>query len=343
MLIGMKRNTTSSNKTFAFGMFYTIMNIGALCCGPIIDGFTLISPISANRFIFALGGFLSSLGGWIAVSYLEEESTSKSKRSDMENGTGKEKDNKNLRNTYMEPSFIRFMVFSLLLTNVRSIFRHLDATLPKYLIRKHGPGVAKGSIYSINPLVIILGVPAVTALTSRIDSYSIILCGSYISALSPCVFAILDNLFGAGLFVFILSIGETLWSPRFLDYQVSVSPEGREAVFMAFASAPLFLSKLPVGWFSGYLLDHYCPDPLKSCETKCMVWIFENTCKNTTDTDMLCKRTCNLCDTESDAFCVDSLCHYCDSSNLWLWVALTTVISPILMQTFRKQLAEPKS
>ena len=36
--------------------------------------------------------------------------------------------------------------------------------------------------------------------------------------------------------------------------------EGREATYMALASAPLFLAKLPVGFLSGYLLEKYCPD-----------------------------------------------------------------------------------
>ena len=50
---------------------------------------------------------------------------------------------------------------------------------------------------------------------------------------------------GAVLFVSQLSLGEALWSPRFMEYQVSVAPEGQEAFYMALGQAPLFLSKLP--------------------------------------------------------------------------------------------------
>jgi len=44
------------------------------------------------------------------------------------------------------------------------------------------------------------------------------------------------------------------------DYTMSVTKEGREGIYMALSSAPLFLAKLPVGFLSGYLLQKYCPE-----------------------------------------------------------------------------------
>lgn len=49
------------------------------------------------------------------------------------------------------------------------------------------------------------------------------------------------------LFVVQLSLGESIWSPRWYDYSMSVAPEGREGVFTAMASAPLFLGKFVTG------------------------------------------------------------------------------------------------
>lgn len=49
------------------------------------------------------------------------------------------------------------------------------------------------------------------------------------------------------LFVIQLSMGEAIWSPRWYDYSMSVAPEGREGVFTAMASAPLFLGKFVTG------------------------------------------------------------------------------------------------
>ena len=41
---------------------------------------------------------------------------------------------------------------------------------------------------------------------------------------------------------------------------MSVAPPGREGVFTALASAPLFLAQLPTGAVSGALLQRYCPN-----------------------------------------------------------------------------------
>ena len=64
------------------------------------------------------------------------------------------------------------------------IFRHLDATLPKYMLREFGDDVPKGTIYSINPALIILLVPLVTAATTTVSPLIMIHHGSYISAAS---------------------------------------------------------------------------------------------------------------------------------------------------------------
>ena len=49
--------------------------------------------------------------------------------------------------------------------NLKQIFRHMDATFPKYAVRAFGCDAPFGSIYAINPAMIILGVPLVAAAT----------------------------------------------------------------------------------------------------------------------------------------------------------------------------------
>ena len=54
-------------------------------------------------------------------------------------------------------------------------------------------------------------------------------------------------MWGTALFVVTLSLGESFWSPRWYDYSMSLAPYGREGIFTALASAPLFAAKLPTG------------------------------------------------------------------------------------------------
>jgi hypothetical protein len=125
-----------------------------------------------------------------------------------------------LGETFALPTFRRFLVVCLITLNVRMIFRHLDATLPKYMIREFGEDVPKGTIYSINPAIIIILVPIVTAMTTNVDPLVMIHYGSYISSVSVFFLAISTSIWACVAFVTVLSIGEAIWSPRLYDYTV---------------------------------------------------------------------------------------------------------------------------
>lgn len=140
------------------------------------------------------------------------------------------------------------------------IFRHLDGTLPKYMMREFGPDAPKGLVYAINPALIILLVPLVTAATTDVDPLVMIHYGTYVSAASVFFLAFSTSLWACVAFVATLSVGEAIWSPRLYDYTMSVVEEGREGTFMALSSAPIFLAKLPVGFMSGVLLQNFCPE-----------------------------------------------------------------------------------
>eukprot|EP00531_Pseudo-nitzschia_arenysensis_P001691 CAMPEP_0116142860 /NCGR_PEP_ID=MMETSP0329-20121206/15134_1 /TAXON_ID=697910 /ORGANISM="Pseudo-nitzschia arenysensis, Strain B593" /LENGTH=527 /DNA_ID=CAMNT_0003638125 /DNA_START=162 /DNA_END=1742 /DNA_ORIENTATION=+ len=180
-----------------------------------------------------------------------------------------------LSEIWKSPSFRRYLLVVLIMLNVRQIFRHLDATWPKYMVREFGPDVPKGTLYSINPILIIVLVPIVSAVTAHIDPLVMIHVGSYVSAASVFFLAVSTTIWSSCVFMVLLSVGEAIWSPRLNDYTVSVSEEGREGTYMALSSAPLFLAKLPVGILSGVLLQKYCPETLEEGEERHsrMMWL----------------------------------------------------------------------
>lgn len=165
-----------------------------------------------------------------------------------------------LKETMRSPNFWRFLVVCMITLNIRMIFRHLDATLPKYMIREFGANVPKGTIYAINPALIMILVPLISAATTKVDPLIMIHRGCYVSAASVFFLVISTSITSCILFVVVLSIGEAIWSPRLYDYTMQIAQEGREGTYMALSSAPLFLAKLPVGMMSGYLLQKYCPE-----------------------------------------------------------------------------------
>ncbi|HPD32020.1 MAG TPA: MFS transporter [Phycisphaerae bacterium] len=62
------------------------------------------------------------------------------------------------------------------------------------------------------------------------------------------------------LFIVLLSLGESIYSPRLYEYAACIAPKGQEASYMALSYLPFFLAKLFVATFSGVLLARYCPE-----------------------------------------------------------------------------------
>ncbi len=102
---------------------------------------------------------------------------------------------------------------------------------------------------------------AVALLLSVVGSavYWMMIVGSLVSAAPTfmlCAGPDLKLLIG---YFFLFSIGEALWSARFLEYASELAPPGRVAQYMGLAQVPWLLAKGTTGLYSGYLLTTFCP------------------------------------------------------------------------------------
>jgi len=355
LTVGVRRLTDETNRSFAFGIFYAMMNVGALLCGPSIDYFSIYwkheDYLSGHRMILLTCATASFLGLMLSTFFLGDKRLSEPEMHVKESVSS-------ILHLFRSKPFLRFFAFSILMVNLRSIFRHLDATLPKYLVRVHGNKVNKGLIFAINPTMIILLVPILTSITASWDTFLVIKLGALISSTSAVFLCVSESIWAAVWFVLQLSLGEALWSPRFLNYQVSVAPEGKEAAFMALANAPLFLSKFPAGWLSGYLLATLCPPRVECSDgsAHCREWLKSGlaTCTKTFCLDCKsefagkCDRTCDFCPSALKIFgevCADSLedCPPQGARNtelMWLIISILTVSTPILLHLFEGHIRE---
>jgi len=171
-----------------------------------------------------------------------------------------------------ERDFWRLVLFTLLLMGVGLIFRHVDATLPKYMLREFGPKAPFGLIYAINPLFIITLVPIVGLLTKNIASYPMIMYGSFVAGASPFWICIGNYLWAVILFIVTLSVGEAVFSPRVYEYSMKISGEGKEGLYTSLASAPIFAVKLIVGGMSGWLLETFCAETPPPARNSRAMW-----------------------------------------------------------------------
>lgn len=96
------------------------------------------------------------------------------------------------------------------------VLRYMDSMLPKYMQRTMGCDAPYGTTYSINPAMIIVLVPLVSLASSQVPHFDMVHYGSYVSASSPFWIYLVPSpsVLGPILFVVQLSLGESLWSPR---------------------------------------------------------------------------------------------------------------------------------
>jgi hypothetical protein len=164
------------------------------------------------------------------------------------------------KETFRDPVFWRMVGLSGAIFGARTIFRHMDGTLPKWAEREIGPDVHYGMIYAINPLIIIFAVPIVQAKLVSVDPYRCLVWGTGLTALAPFILTFLPASYAAAiLFMLLFSAGEAIYSPRLTEYAMVLAPPGREGTYSTLAAAPMFLVKIAVGTLGGELLGLYCP------------------------------------------------------------------------------------
>ena len=158
---------------------------------------------------------------------------------------------------------MRFMFFIFILLPVRTLFAHQFLTMPDYIFRAFPPEVgAKFEwINGLNPLIIVIFVPTIAAMTRKVSVLTMMIIGSWISALTTFMLVPGPNLNSLLLYVIIFSFGEAVWSSRFLEYVADLAPAGKIGAYMGLAGIPWFLAKFTTGLYSGYMLNRFCPAP----------------------------------------------------------------------------------
>lgn len=253
--------TTPATVAFAFSFYYVVMNLGAVTQGPLITAFRGLFAggvelwghrLSSSQLVFFVGFVASCVN--VLLSLLLREAPREA------GGVSATASPLAIaREVLRSRAFWVFMAFVALLTFVRLIFQHAHLTWPKYSLREFGEDFPFAMYWSINPAMIIVLTPFVTALTRRFPPYPVIVGGAFVSAVSVFAMAFSTSVTASVVFIVTLSLGEALWSPRLYEYTATIAPRGREASYMGLSELPLFLAKPLVGFLSGYLLEVYCP------------------------------------------------------------------------------------
>jgi len=173
----------------------------------------------------------------------------------------------------------RFTFFIFILVPVQTLFAHNWLTLPYYLDRAfQGTMVSQYfEVFSnLNPVLIFVLTPIIAGLTAKADVYKMMIYGTMVMAIPTFLLTVGPNLYLFLLYVLMMTIGEAMWSPRFLQWIAEIAPEGKVGLYMGVGQFPWFLDKVFTGFYSGYFLEKYCPKdvPVSEMNTGFMWFIY---------------------------------------------------------------------
>ncbi len=156
----------------------------------------------------------------------------------------------------------KFFFFIFALIPVQTLFTYNWLILPQYLERAFEGGFVSDNFEvfaNMNPILIFIAVPIITAITMKRNVYSMMIVGTFVMAVPAFLLAIDTSIYTLLGYLLIMTIGEAMWQPRFLQYAAEIAPEGRTGAYMGVAQFPWFLTKMVVPLYSGYMLQRFLP------------------------------------------------------------------------------------
>ncbi len=171
----------------------------------------------------------------------------------------------------------RFTFFIFVLIPVQTLFAHNWLTLPYYLDRAFSGGVVSENFEffsNLNPIMIFFLAPIVAGLTARANVYKMMIIGTLVMALPTFLLTVGPNLYLFLTYVLLMSVGEAMWQPRFLQWIAEIAPKGKEGMYMGIGQFPWFLTKMVTGLYSGFFVAKYLPRPETGLETNSgVMWL----------------------------------------------------------------------
>jgi proton-dependent oligopeptide transporter, POT family len=172
----------------------------------------------------------------------------------------------------------RFLFFIFILIPVQTLFAHNWLTLPQYFNRAFTGIVSDNYEMFVNasPLLIFVLTPVVAALTTKRNTYTMMIAGTLVMAAPTFFLALGPNIYTVFAYLFVMTIGEAMWSPRFLQWIAEVAPKEMTGIYMGIGQFPWFLTKVITSLYSGWFLSQYCPAgvPPSEMHTETMWFIY---------------------------------------------------------------------
>ena len=287
-----KQFTTEKTSAMGYAMLYAIMNLGGFLPG-------IIAPPIRKAFASNQEGMLAVMWVYVALTVLgiivvaviltkktiektiQEVSTDTKEKIEADKKVEEEKSAKEKIKFYLKNFPIRdyrFMFFIFILIPVQTLFAHNWLTLPVYFKRAFTGVVADNFEFftNFNPLLIFILTPMVAAMTVKSDTYKMMIYGTFVMAFPTFILALGPSIYSVFAYLILMTIGEAMWQPRFLQWVAEIAPKGMTGIYMGIGQFPWFLTKVVTSLYSGWFLMHYAPEglPPSQMSTETMWFIY---------------------------------------------------------------------
>jgi POT family proton-dependent oligopeptide transporter len=283
---GVKQLTTEKTAAMGYAMLYALMNLGGFLPG-------IISPPVRRAFgitgVFWVYAALTVVGIGIVYFVITKKAMEKAtkevnqdedgnqkpeEKDEMADKTTKEKITYYVKNFPLKD--VRFLYFVFILIFVQTLFAHNWLTLPQYTSRAFEGFVSENFEFfvNLNPILIFILAPMVTALTSKKDTYNMMIIGTTVMAAPTFILALGPNFYTLMAYLVLMTLGEAMWQPRFLQWVAEIAPKNMTGIYMGIGQFPWFLTKVITSLYSGWFLMNYCPaDTLPSEMNTETMWL----------------------------------------------------------------------
>lgn len=227
MAAAIRRFSSTKQRSIAFSIYYSMMNVGFAIAGWTFDKVRLVlgeyghysipyvhiqistyQTIILLSFIFTLPNLLIAYFGIRdgieatdeGIKFDEKEKLDKGKNLFFELARTSRQALKDwfsiFSNLWKEKSFYKFLSFFAMVVFVKLILYHMYYTFPKYAIRELGEGAPIGRVFNmLNAVVVVIMAPIIGALMQKISAYKSVIIGTFISAISIFIIALPQDIF----------------------------------------------------------------------------------------------------------------------------------------------------
>jgi POT family proton-dependent oligopeptide transporter len=263
-----RKFTNVKTAAMGYAMLYALMNLGGFLPGLVSPPVRRAYGITGVFWVYAALTVVGIIIVAVILTKKTEEDTAKA----MEEEAGTEETNEietamdfrekirfYLKNIPLKDA--RFMFFIFILIPVQTLFAHNWLTLPQYFSRAFTGVVSENYEFFVNfnPLLIFILTPIVTALTVKKDTYRMMIIGTLIMAAPTFILAIGPTIWAVFGYLLIMTVGEAMWQPRFLQWIAEIAPKNMTGIYMGIGQFPWFLTKFITSLYSGWFLMRYCP------------------------------------------------------------------------------------